>query len=181
MRIRIQFNILMRIRIKKNKKIAYLIFFPIPGPDPGAPRSKRHGIPDPDSPNCLRSWSAWQIRLHHFRPNTDPDPIRIQGFKYQKLRNYRKNNFFKNYHLPIPKPPYKFISSFVGHFCPAGSGSTTLSLISQKYRFSIRDQRSGNKLFRIQGSKRHRWFGLENFELCRNKISKITNDSYNLS
>ncbi len=31
-----------------------------------------------------------RIRIKHFRPNTDPDPIRIQGY-------YDKKNFKKNY------------------------------------------------------------------------------------
>ncbi len=41
--------------------------------------------------------------------NTDPDPIRIQGFDDQKLENiYKKKILFfkiKNYNLPIPRPP----------------------------------------------------------------------------
>jgi hypothetical protein len=51
-----------------------------------------------------------RIRIQHFRLNTDPDPIRIQGFNDQKLKQklqLKKFNFFgsKNYNLPIPRPP----------------------------------------------------------------------------
>jgi hypothetical protein len=43
-------------------------------------------------------------------PDTDPDPIRIQGFNDQKLKKKqlkKKLNFFliKNCNLPIPRPP----------------------------------------------------------------------------
>jgi hypothetical protein len=44
-------------------------------------------------------------------PDTDPDPIRIQGFNDQKLKKnnswQKKLNFFliKNCNLPIPRPP----------------------------------------------------------------------------
>ncbi len=37
--------------------------------------------------NLFRSWIHWvRIRIQHFRLNTDPDPIRIQGFDGQKLK-----------------------------------------------------------------------------------------------
>ncbi len=52
----------------------------------------------------LSSWSGLRIRIHfiririqHFKLNTDPDPIRIQGFNDQKLKkNYcwKKITFF---------------------------------------------------------------------------------------
>jgi hypothetical protein len=47
-----------------------------------------------------------RFRIQHFRMNTNPDPIRIQGFNDQKLEE-KKLNFFliKNCNLPIPKPP----------------------------------------------------------------------------
>jgi hypothetical protein len=54
-----------------------------------------------------------RIRIQHFRLNTDPDPIRIQGFNVQKLKKKfqlkKKLSFFwiKNYNLPIPSPPQR--------------------------------------------------------------------------
>ncbi len=64
-------------------------------------------------------WTGLRIRIHfiririqHFRLNTDtdPDPIRIQGFndqKFKKIPAEKKIKFFfiKNYNLPIPRPP----------------------------------------------------------------------------
>jgi hypothetical protein len=44
-------------------------------------------------------------------PDTDPDPIRIQGFNDQKLKEKKqlkknkKNFLIKNCNLPIPRPP----------------------------------------------------------------------------
>ncbi len=95
----------------------------------------------------IRIHFIWiRIRIQHFRLDTnfDPDPIRIQGFSDQKLKNNYSWKFFfiffliKNCNLPIPRPPYstsklqlskgaiqhfktwtfKKISTFVGHFCP---------------------------------------------------------------
>jgi hypothetical protein len=43
-----------------------------------------------------------RIRIQHFRMNTDPDPIRIQGFNDQKLKKITAE---KNCNLPIPRPP----------------------------------------------------------------------------
>jgi hypothetical protein len=50
------------------------------------------------------------IRIQHFRMNTDPDPIRVQGFmtkNWKKITSEKKLNFFfiKNCNLPIPRPP----------------------------------------------------------------------------
>jgi hypothetical protein len=42
------------------------------------------------------------IRIHHLRLNTDPDPIRFEGFDYQKLT--AENFFFyQTTILPIPR------------------------------------------------------------------------------
>ncbi len=51
-------------------------------------------------------------RIQHFRLNTDPDPIRMQGFDDQqlgKIYSWKKIKFFliKNYNLPIPRPPLR--------------------------------------------------------------------------
>jgi hypothetical protein len=35
-----------------------------------------------------------QIRIQHFRLNTDPDPIRIQGFTDQKLKKINSKKIF---------------------------------------------------------------------------------------
>jgi hypothetical protein len=49
------------------------------------------------------------IRIQHFRLNTDPDPIRIQSFKDQKILKKllleKKILWIKNYNLPIPRLP----------------------------------------------------------------------------
>ncbi len=83
-----------------------------------------------------------RIQLQHFRLNTDPDPIRIQGFKDQKLK--KKKNFGSKttiylslgLHKESPsteeafssqkRPPntskhelFKKISTFVGQFLPS--------------------------------------------------------------
>ncbi len=93
------------------------------------------------------------IRIQRLRLETntdpDPDPIRIQGFNDQKLKKNlqlkkKKKFLIKNCNLPIPRPPYSMsklqkkpaahkrghptlqnmnFSTFVGHFCPPGSGS----------------------------------------------------------
>ena len=34
----------------------------------------------------IRYGTEFQIRIQHFRLNTDPDPIRIQGFDDQELK-----------------------------------------------------------------------------------------------
>jgi hypothetical protein len=50
-----------------------------------------------------------RIRINSSGSNTDPDPIRIQGFNDQKMKKIRaeKKKIFKikNYNLPIPRPP----------------------------------------------------------------------------
>jgi hypothetical protein len=96
------------------------------------------------------------IRIQHFRLNTDPDPIWIQGFDDQKIEKNlqlnKKNFWIKNFNLPIQglhkgRPDYRrslqiskrtsitskheisFFSTFVGHFCPPGSGSGSTDLI----------------------------------------------------
>jgi hypothetical protein len=46
-----------------------------------------------------------RIRIQHFRLNTNPDPIRIQGFNDQKWKKITAENFFfliKNCNLSIP-------------------------------------------------------------------------------
>ncbi len=51
-----------------------------------------------------------RIRIQHFRLNTDPDPIRIQGFDDQKFKKIYMKIFFLfldqklRYNLPIPRP-----------------------------------------------------------------------------
>ncbi len=93
-----------------------------------------------------------RIRIQHFRLNTDPvpDPIRIQGFWWQKiwknLQPKKMNFFLSNTTLYLSqglhkgRPSYKkslqlskenstskhelseLFSTFVGHFCPPESG-----------------------------------------------------------
>jgi hypothetical protein len=51
-----------------------------------------------------------QIRIQHFRLNTDPDPIRIQGLYDQNFNKFTAENkikffFDQKLYLPIPKPP----------------------------------------------------------------------------
>jgi hypothetical protein len=43
-------------------------------------------------------------RIQHFKLNTDPDPIRIQGFNDQKFKKITAKKIvgIKNYNLPIP-------------------------------------------------------------------------------
>ncbi len=94
-----------------------------------------------------------RIQIQHFRLNTDPDPIRTQGFNYQKLKKItaeKKKKFFGSkttIYLSLglykERPSYRRrlqlskkssntskhellnkFSTFVGHFCPLGSGST---------------------------------------------------------
>ncbi len=99
----------------------------------------------------LRIWIRIQrLRLEtNTDPDTDPDPIRIQGFNDQKLKKkYSWKNFlfffdqtaiYLSLGLHKVCPGYRrslqltkeaiqhfktwIFSSFVGHFCPPGSGS----------------------------------------------------------
>ncbi len=103
-----------------------------------------HPDPDPDP--------AFQAE-YRSGSNTDPDPIRIQGFKDQKLNKItaeKKIKFFQDQKLKFTYPQasikkvqvteeafssqkrpsntskhelFKKKSTFVGHFCPPGSGS----------------------------------------------------------
>jgi hypothetical protein len=71
-----------------------------------SPRPSSH---DPNEAGLRIRIHFIQIRIQHFRLNTDPDPIRIQGFHDLKSRKKItvENVFFyiKNYNLPIPRPP----------------------------------------------------------------------------
>jgi hypothetical protein len=80
--------------LSQNKYCLKCFFTPVPGFGSGL-RIRIHFI---------------RIRIQHFRLNTDPDPIRIQGFydqKWEKNTAEKKIKFFwiKNYNLPIPRPP----------------------------------------------------------------------------
>ncbi len=106
-----------------------------------------------------------RIRIQHFRLNTDPDPdpIRIQGFNNQKLEknfslkeNYiffgSKTTIYLSLGLHKERPSYRRslqiktwtfnnFSTFVGHFCPPGSGSgsaTQLRSVQKKINKHIR-------------------------------------------
>ncbi len=88
-----------------------------------------------------------RIRIHHFRLNTDPDPIRIKGFDDQKVKKScswillffsSKTTTCHTYPLPsikdvevteeafssqkrtssTTKHEIKFFSTILGHFCP---------------------------------------------------------------
>jgi hypothetical protein len=52
-----------------------------------------------------------RIRTQGYRLNIDPDPIQIQGFYDQKLKEknllLKKKFWIKNYNLPIPRPPLR--------------------------------------------------------------------------
>ncbi len=90
----------------------------------------------------------FRIRIQRLRLETDPDPIRIQGFNDQKLKknySWKKNLLFfwsktaiylsLGLHKVCPSyrrslqlskeaiQHFKFFSTFVGHFCSPGSGS----------------------------------------------------------
>jgi hypothetical protein len=89
----------------------------------------------------------FRIRIQHLRMDTspDPDPSRIQGFNDQKLQKITAEKIFfcflfsktaiylslglhkvcPSYRrsLQLSKEAIQHLSTFVGHFCPPGSGS----------------------------------------------------------
>ncbi len=98
------------------------------------------GVSDPYSFDRVR------IRIQHFRLNTDPDPIRIQGFDDQKLKkiySWKKNWSQTTIYLSLGLHKVteeafssqmrtsstskheipNFFSTFVRHLCHPGSGS----------------------------------------------------------
>jgi len=56
-------------------------------------------------------WVLIRIQIQHFRLNTDPDPIRMQGFydqnwkKKEQLKMKIDIFLIKNCNLLIPRPP----------------------------------------------------------------------------
>ncbi len=81
------------------------------------------------------------IRIQHYRLNTDPDPIRIQGSDDQKLKKVaggpsrtseleKKPSTLKREHPVLQNMTFlNFFSFFVGQFCPTVSGSGSADLI----------------------------------------------------